>query len=973
MSDDNLNYNYETIEELRNALASRETDKIKEILNKYSGIHNEIDVDDFIYDMDTPGSEKDIEVLKILLKDKEYRNFKFNPNFLMNVPLEKSLFEAFEKGKIDLSILKLARFDQKYINYDEQLIAVFDKIISKVEKSKKDIEMLDFLLENSTLAKSMLIDNILEMYMDERLDFDFMKRLNIKFADDENHGHIVTLDNKMITRSQTSHSIGLALLALNAPPELLGLKKINFDEAQERRKWFDAIIKGDIETISNMIKEKPDVVRWENVDEEGYTIYGQTALAYILAEKWNEDLADILLKNTDQGFQYKYKGKTLGEWILTGMVDKIKPKVFVKNNINYYDVTYSGVREILKIAKENFAFSERLSTFGLPDTINRLRGLDVHELEQYLPALKERQIDNILGEVGEILEQNSRVLRVQDKKYVLFHLRDFLNKNVNFEAINKDGTIKITPRLQDLDLSDFFKDTSSKDIASKIHNFDLQAKISEVIQTQKDVIKLEPTESENALKIIFLKDDLEDIISPKVPAKNWAKEFSLETFEHLGKDDEDSFWFMGDKGDIEALKSPSIALILDYYSHKNPEDPEVSKFDNVYIVNNRKDLGEILDICDDFPDGQSIKLLYQGDDSVHCNLIVFKKNKSMNEISLFESTGLNGTYPGLFLKSISSELNVEQLSRTTFYCNENARQSDTMSCAIFSIKDCKNIEKDDSILNEIREHAKPDIRDQYLIQPAKPGAVAEYFTPTNQSRLLKFTLPSRFMGLTQSGTAINTYETEHPKLASVPVKGEPLRDYVFKKRNKEGRLTTPRVGVGGKLINNSADYFKEKYLAYIKKTIKACSQEEVQRKINRFDASKHKDDIRKLCNPNLKYEEAKVDTMISHTHSLSSLEKAEELRGVGVSDMPKLKVAEEHTQPDAPKEKMFKGENVEIKKEKRPNTTSESHPKTLIFNPDNINVKHYAKQTETPAHKSEQVKKPGKIDEEVAKIGPKKR
>jgi hypothetical protein len=102
MSDDNLNYNYETIEELRNALASRETDKIKEILNKYSGIHNEIDVDDFIYDMDTPGSEKDIEVLKILLKDKEYRNFKFNPNFLMNVPLEKSLFEAFEKGKIDL-------------------------------------------------------------------------------------------------------------------------------------------------------------------------------------------------------------------------------------------------------------------------------------------------------------------------------------------------------------------------------------------------------------------------------------------------------------------------------------------------------------------------------------------------------------------------------------------------------------------------------------------------------------------------------------------------------------------------------------------------------------------------------------------------------------------------------------------------------------------------------------------------------
>lgn len=314
-----------------------------------------------------------------------------------------------------------------------------------------------------------------------------------------------------------------------------------------------------------------------------------------------------------------------------------------------------------------------------------------------------------------------------------------------------------------------------------------------------------------------------------------------------------SFWFDAMEQDFKkaftyrndneiTLKSPSISIILDYYA-SNPEvDSEYSQLENVYIVNDPNELAEILDYCDDFKDGQSIKLIFQGNgnrgvlgNGAHCNVILFEKRSGENHIVMLESTGNKGDYEYSVQSLIEANFSHEQLGRTTYYSNSNQRQSDPNSCSIFAVKDCKHIERGGGLVSEIQEKCNPSVVQE---RDAEKGKVKK----------ISYVLPPRFMGLTQGESLITKYEQDNPGLAKEKIKNQyTIREHAFKERNKSQLPQTPKKK-HDKKMNNSTEYFRKKYLKHIESLKSRFSKDTdtLKRRINRFNAHEHLNDIKNL-------------------------------------------------------------------------------------------------------------------------------
>lgn len=834
------------IDEIReHMIESKDANRIAEILSKYPT--NSDDCFNLLcgfINMQSPLDDKDRSIVKAFLETKiYYQSGSYNLNENLGYSNQHQFLEFFMDDLIDIELLKLAKFQPSTLNYSKLLEEKFNEIsLSGVDNiSRKDKELIGYLLERSPLpVQKDFYNRLIEMLETDKVDVNFIKALDLNIGQEA----ISHLKDNLIGRISKNSTLYEKLLDSGFPLKKIGIERVPSNEMQIRIDWFKAVDNGDIDKLSQMIKKNNGILHWENVDQSGFIISGETALAKAITQDVDDKVLFWLLSRGDFNLDQIYKGKTLGEHILLCNKD---PEIFIKNEISYRQLSRNNIlneQKLSDMALLDPGLSLRLDAFGARQSIRRLRVDSIENFSQHLPKFNSAFINQALKDIENILDSNSILVRFKDRKEILLLTREFLTENITFDKINADGTVEI--KIPDNEKLEYY----FNQIRKLADLEDLNKYILNTISTSANAISFMPYQSENGLRMAINNETLELALNPKQPEVNWKNLCSLDSYEHFTKDNEEAFWYTNEEQQT-LLKPPTIALILDYYKNKNKNDPEKGNFDNVYIVNSYKDLSEILDICDDMESGRIVKILFQGEDQgFHCNLIVFRKNEDRNELFLFESTGLNPLYLGQFLRQVSSSLTFEQLFRTSVYCNENARQSDSISCSIFSVTDCKHIEKNEHYLDSFVDRAKPSDVTEYMTKHPMPGRRAEFFTVPIGLSVASFQLPAIFMGLTQSSSIIKKFEeqhgTSHESLKNKNVKDDSLMLYAFKNRHKENRISTPITSPSGKLINNSADYFKDKYLSYIKEEVKNKSDAEIYSKIQRFDARCHLDDIKAL-------------------------------------------------------------------------------------------------------------------------------
>lgn len=824
---------------------SKDISKIKDILSANPQIHNEFFylLSDFV-SMSTPLNEENRTILKLFLENKVYlNNREMSPTF--QEPLEEFLLNAFMEDKIDIEILKLAEFDTSFINYEFLLDQKFEELSQNGmdNTSNKDKELIGYLLERSfNEIQSKYFNKLLKMLVAGDVNAEFIKQLRLNFSDQS----ILNIKYNTLELMATHNDLVIKLFDSDFPLEKIGIQKVSPNEMKQRAMLFKAIDSGDIETLSEIINDNPDAVNLENVDQNGFIIPGETALAKAVTQDADDKVLSLLLSkpcNLDK----ICKQKTIAEHILMGTID---PDIFMVNGINFNTIHRAAklsFDQLSKIALSDPQFSIRLERFGTPQYIDRLKIDSIDNFSKYLPEFKNKFISDTLNDVETLLNTNSALIRFTDRKAILSATQQFLEKHVIYESINPDGSIQVKLPTDESIVS------FANEISFPNDHEDLKEQLIQIIRSSSNTTSFITYESEDGLQMTISNQTFNLIHKQDKNFINPGDSCSLDSYKYFTKDSEDSFIFKNDKKQI-LLKSPTIALILDYYQNKESKDPDRGTFKNTYIVNSYDDLSKVLDLCDDMDDERTVKILFQGEEQgYHCNLLVFRKNHDKNEIFILESTGFDSIYVGQLLRQISSSLTSEQLSRTSVYFNENSRQSDSISCSIFSVKDCKHIEKNNEFLDSFVSNANPTNKSEYMTQPSKPGigGGAKYFSAPAELAVHTFQLPAIFMGLTQSTTTIQNYETKHGKshesLKNKNIKDNSLMLYAFKERNKENRISTPITNTSGKLINNSADYFKDKYLKYIKDEVKNRSDNEIDSKIQKFDVRCHFDEVKALC------------------------------------------------------------------------------------------------------------------------------
>lgn len=602
-------------------------------------------------------------------------------------------------------------------------------------------------------------------------------------------------------------------------------------EFKAKQDWIAAVKESNLDKMRFLLEKYPKASKWIIPGYHSNT----TAMSYVLAHEWNPATFEFLIQQKtypSDRYELLYDGRSLDSIIIEKIDSEEVNLHFLKENgfeFNKVDISNKNSeisRQLSSLLLRKPELYDDLYKIGAgcekPIELSSSQALYLFDNEKKLRVLKIKAFLESQSKNGMITEKAKH----EALEWFRSHLDDAM------PAVRNTFTLPEQKILTDQDLhelksisgisvglvDEFFALCKEQAIINA-SSFDQTQFFLSSVEDHRYVFRTFPS----ALSKIQSDQDL--MMKP-------STELPLGTMEAFTNDPDYQFYFEDKHGVF--LKSPAVALILDYYSEKLGSDI----FRNVFVIDNANIFEMYLEKLDNLDEGERIALLYQPTDhdnpQYHFNYVLLEKRNGQNYIVVVDSLGADGNY---FMKgkdnyksiyaSIQATLSEEAKKKTIVCCNSDKRQNDPCSCAIFSIKDAKNVAKSNDFIKEIEEYeCKVDFK--------------------NGLKIMTYGLPPRFMGLTQSKTSVQIYEAKYPakQILKENASLTPMQ-YAFKERKKGGGLPdTPLVTRKSEwdpqmvVINNSADYFKQKYLLHIK-NVSAEPKTEIQKKIDRYDGAKH--------------------------------------------------------------------------------------------------------------------------------------
>lgn len=275
-----------------------------------------------------------------------------------------------------------------------------------------------------------------------------------------------------------------------------------------------------------------------------------------------------------------------------------------------------------------------------------------------------------------------------------------------------------------------------------------------------------------------------------------------------------------------AIKAPGMALMLDYH------DEEDSPLHDVFIIDNPRDLENLIAELDSFQEGRHIDILYQPSQQAHFSFIRLEKATSENRIILIDSMG-EGDYTFALMRMAGNRLGEEAKSRTRVYANDVTRQADRVNCSIFAVRDAKNSQKIDDFVQHLRE--------KNLLQSE---------TQAYGVTVTDFGLPIQFMPMIQNYQTNRQVQDKYQSYynaATIPKKTRILNlyDYTHKARTM-GHVVSPSTNEKGEVLNRSSSYFKAKYNQHFAEIFAKKHPDEIKEIVERYSFKNNREYIESL-------------------------------------------------------------------------------------------------------------------------------